>query len=533
MATSDSKKLASILKTAGIKNSKTGKAITTSDIKKALKSTSSSSSSSQTSTTTPTKTLTYAPGSVETMTASQAAAAGKTSEYNAVVGGFNTTSTPNQTPTATSNKPLSQMTVAEAAAAGKTTEYNALVSGAVTPAATVSPVGKTVTGSYNGTTFYSDGTTSNDTANKTTTSGALPGIENMSQEDFVKKLTEMGIVSSVPVREEIPEETLPKPLTAQTYDEFKSEISNYSPKAPEAPQVADIYTEQRQKLGISALEDEINGYDAQKAELLAEMDNFKRQENVGQSASFAAGRVSAGAQNVQDKIDALERSQSIAINKLNTKNTFLENLIKFTKDDYATANSNYQFEFNKNLQLQQMFSSKQDKVADDARATLNTFNNIIANSGMTYDDMSASMKAQINVQEMQAGMPIGTMELYARSKPKSNAMGSDKGVDADGNEFTTFFSKNEDGTISQEKIYTGGVSKTGSSEKTKTEQANDIAEAILRFKDTMDAKGWMGANPEEYRYYRDYIQTTYGSAAVLLLNKAMEDAGISVDNENK
>jgi hypothetical protein len=311
-------------------------------------------------------------------------------------------------------------------------------------------------------------------------------------------------------------------------------MSQYSPKAPDAPQVADIYTEQRQKLGISALEDEINGYDAQKAELLAEMDNFKRQENVGQSASFAAGRVSAGAQNVQDKIDALERSQSIAINKLNTKNTFLENLIKFTQSDYATANSNYQFEFNKNLQLQQMFSTKQDKAVDDARATLTTFNNILSSSGMSYDDMSASMKAQISVQEMQAGMPIGTMELYARSKPKSDIVSTQSGTDASGNDFVTFFSKDKDGNVTQEKMYTGGVStKPGDSEITKKAQDNDIAEAVLRFKDTMEAKGWMGANPEEYKYYRDYIQTTYGSAAVLALDKAMSDAGISVDNENK
>jgi hypothetical protein len=108
-----------------------------------------------------------------------------------------------------------------------------------------------------------------------------------------------------------------------------------------------------------------------------------------------------------------------------------------------------------------MFSSKQDKVADDARATLNTFNNIIANSGMTYDDMSASMKAQINVQEMQAGMPIGTMELYARSKPKSDIVSTQSGTDASGNDFVTFFSKDADGNVTQEKMYTGGVSTAG------------------------------------------------------------------------
>lgn len=517
--TGDAAKLSKFIQAATGKSAKeTDKAVST-----IVKKSSGSSSSSKKTTPTPAPKLTYSPGSLETMTAAQAAAAGKTAEYNALVSGI-------VSGTGGVIKPATSTTTTTPA---KTT----------TPTASIVP-GKIVTGTYGTTQYYSDGTTSNDYKNgvpitaatpiQTPAPGALPGIENMSQTDFIKKLQEMGIASSTPVREEpiIKDQVIPE-VKSQTYEDFLAESAKYQPTKPEAPKIADMYTEQRKQLGIAALEDEIAGYDAQKAELLAEMDKFRRQESVGQSASFAAGRISAGAQNIQDKVDALERSQNIAINKLNTKNSFLENVIKFTQEDYSKANSNYQFEFNKNLQLQQQFSTQQDKAVDDARATLTTFNNILSNSGMSYDDMSPTMKAQINQQEIQAKMPVGTMELYARSKPKADIVSTQSGTDASGNDFVTFFSRNADGTITQEKMYTGGKSKKGTTESLKKEQANDVAEAVDRFKVDMRTRNWAGANPDEYEMYKNYLSSTYGFAAVAALDKAMADAGISVDYENK
>lgn len=60
-------------------------------------------------------------------------------------------------------------------------------------------------------------------------------------------------------------------------------------------------------------------------------------------------------------------------------------------------------------------------------------------------------------------------------------------------------------------------------------QKDDIAEAVLRFQQQMSDKGWYGADPAEYKAYRDYIQEAYGAAAVLELDKALADAGIEVD----
>ncbi len=431
-SSSDAKKLSSILKSAGIKNAKTGGSISASTISKysSSKSSSSSSSKSISSSQTPTPAPTPTPTKSTYDILAPYITAGREEEAKAIIAGGGS-KTPTPTPTVT--KPSTYT--------GSSLVDYLKSTGQGTAASSWNSPERQALATQAGITNYT-GTAAQNTQLLNTlrsgSTGATPTPTTPTPTPVV------DVASSLPVREELPEKPLLKPLESQTYADFKEEIEQYSPKAPETPQLADIYTQERQKLGISALEDEITNYDAEKAELLAEMDAFKRQESVGQSASFAAGRVSAGAQNVQDKIDALERSQAIAINKLNTKNSFLENLIKFTKDDYSTANSNYQFEFNKNLQVQQMFSNKQDKVVDDARATLTTFNNILSTSGMSYNDMSPAMQSQMNVLEMQAGMPIGTMELYARSKPKSNMISQGEGVDSAGNKSVWILSSNPD-----------------------------------------------------------------------------------------
>lgn len=65
--------------------------------------------------------------------------------------------------------------------------------------------------------------------------------------------------------------------------------------------------------------------------------------------------------------------------------------------------------------------------------------------------------------------------------------------------------------------------------ETKANKSNDIATALLDFKSKMQKNGWSGANPDMYKYYSDYLKSTYGAAAILDLNKLMSDEGIDVD----
>lgn len=360
---------------------------------------------------------------------------------------------------------------------------------------------------------------------------ALPqkNINQMSVEEATTSLKSAGLwnpptpatspvtSSSTPVRTTATDAGVDLGTTkAQTFEEFKTETQKNLPPAPSTPNLTDIYTTQRANLGVPALEDNINALDAEKANLEAELTKFKQQETTGQSASFAAGRVSTAQQNIQDKIDAINRDQTVAINKLNTANTFIQNLMGFTQQDYATANSNYQFEFNKNIQLQNAYTSQESKQTNDARATLTTFTNLISNSGGTFDysSLSDTMKSQINQQELQAGLPIGTIETFARTKPKSNMISNGTGYDASGNQFAWIVSQDsETGTPTISQMFTGGVaSKTipgdnGGTNLTSEQLKQEINKVIstLEFQELSDEDKVLyiqsqGGTPSDYGY---------------------------------
>lgn len=75
---------------------------------------------------------------------------------------------------------------------------------------------------------------------------------------------------------------------------------------------------------------------------------------------------------------------------------------------------------------------------------------------------------------------------------------------------------------------TGG--KSGGKQSVASQQGTDVADIISLFQNKMTQNNWSGINPDDYNKYRTKLLKQYGSAAVNLLDKEIENAGISVDN---
>lgn len=288
-----------------------------------------------------------------------------------------------------------------------------------------------------------------------------------------------------------------------SYNDYKTNIQPSIDK-PVAPNYVDKYTQLRADQGIPALEDSIGQYDAQKAYLLANLDKFKRNELSGQPLGFAQGRISTEQQGIQDQLDFIDRQENLAIDKLNTKTKFIENIMNLTKDDYSTATDNYNTQFNQNMQIQSSLSTEKNQARDDARATLTTINNMVSNSGKSYDELDPVMKANINSLELQSGMPVGTFATFAASKPKANIISTTTGTDANGNDFVSFISKDPTtGEMSVDKMFTGGKSSIpGSTTKNTPNQIKASIDDTLAKNNAFGADGkvsyetyiWMNQN---------------------------------------
>lgn len=73
------------------------------------------------------------------------------------------------------------------------------------------------------------------------------------------------------------------------------------------------------------------------------------------------------------------------------------------------------------------------------------------------------------------------------------------------------------------------MSNPSSTKNDKKNEENDVASAIIDFQNQIQKKGWAGANPDAYNYYKNELVKLYGASSALALDKAMADAGISVD----
>lgn len=298
-------------------------------------------------------------------------------------------------------------------------------------------------------------TPSTTTPPTTTTTPTTPSSDSSSVR---RDVTAAGGTGSIP----------PSSFNVPTYDEFKASIGATSTPPPAQPQLTDVYQQMRQAQGITAIEDTIGQYDSEKADLMSKAAELKLGATEGYSEATAGARISEADRNIQDKIDFINRQEALAQNKLQIKNDFINTMMGYTEKDYNTTRQNYEYEFNKNLQIQNAYTSAinreltlDEKQKNDARATLSSMWNMakesVAKDPKTLDDYFKTNSSTIQQLELQAGEPAGSFEAYVRAVPDVTIIGKVKGTDANGKEFMSYQGMDANGQIINTKVYTGGV----------------------------------------------------------------------------
>ena len=210
-----------------------------------------------------------------------------------------------------------------------------------------------------------------------------------------------------------------------SFDQFAAGILPTT-QPSEAPNAVDQYQQLRKSQGVQSLQDVITSQETQKATLLDQLQQFKNSDtgNAQVTADFAAGRLSVAQQNIQDKIDAINRLEAVNQTNLNTKTDYIKSIMDFTSQDYAATNDAYEKQFSRNLSLQSAFSTEQNTMVDNARATLTTMQNMMNSSGMSLKELTPAQQYGISQLELQAGMQPGTITSLMAAKPKANIVGT-------------------------------------------------------------------------------------------------------------
>lgn len=216
--------------------------------------------------------------------------------------------------------------------------------------------------------------------------------------------------------------------------------------APTKPDLLGTYSTLRDSQGVSGVETEIADIRKEKLALREELKKFEgAAHGQGTQASLVDTQVNEKAQKLQQRMEELNTTESLAVDRLNAKNKYIETVMNLTEKDFQFATAQYDKEYAKNLQIQSQLATDVNRVRDDARAYLTTVSNFVQNSGKEFDTLDPGMQAEIHRQELKAGFPVGTLEAFVRMKPKANLLGTKDGVDANGNAVISYIYADEQG----------------------------------------------------------------------------------------
>ena len=200
--------------------------------------------------------------------------------------------------------------------------------------------------------------------------------------------------------------------------------------APAAPNLVDKYNSLIATAGITDLENNIRGIDAQIADETARARQYAAKQRTNPTyADIVSGKIGEDQRAAQEQIDFLTRQKNALVGTLQSKQDTIKTIMDLTGKDYANASSAYQTEFDNNIKFYNALSTQQNQaktadnvIADNARANLNVIANNISKGSTTFDSLTPAQRLNIQKLELQAGLPAGITESIVSANPKAGVI---------------------------------------------------------------------------------------------------------------
>ena len=156
----------------------------------------------------------------------------------------------------------------------------------------------------------------------------------------------------------------------------------------------------------------------------------------------------------QEALDTLTRAKAVLVDQYNTKIGLINTLMGWKKMDYDAASGQYNQDFSNALGLMQVVQGRMDEadkeanaVKDSAGANLSIITKAMTDSGKIWNDLDASVMAQIYKLEVQAGLPRGITQAIYNNKA-ANKKESFHIVSDDQTQATVFYTDGTSSTFS-------------------------------------------------------------------------------------
>jgi len=233
---------------------------------------------------------------------------------------------------------------------------------------------------------------------------------------------------------------------------------------PEKVNLASQYETYRTQYGITALETQLNGLNADLENAkAAKAERMAAEGRKTVATNVIAGRKSEVERQEDENIAAIERQINTVNGQLDTKYKVVNTLMNLSGKDYQNAVDEYDKQVSTNINLintlrgiNEEEKNEQQKAQDNARASLQIVYNSIQAGGTSVDALPASTKTLLTKLEVQAGLPAGFYETLTNKNPKAEIVGTYNFTDEENNEVVGVLTKDPaTGEINKEIIKLG------------------------------------------------------------------------------
>ena len=211
--------------------------------------------------------------------------------------------------------------------------------------------------------------------------------------------------SPPPAPSPVPPPTPPPPIVrtseperakkrAEEIERIKSEL-NAGISVPTPFKSSEEYEKLRKEQGLVQDEQELSALQNEALLAQQELRTFRSQQK-GLPEAGRLGAVSEAERNLSFRLEGMAIREQAVIARLNTKNAYINTALQLGLADYKTSRANYEFEYNKNLKVVELYNAQLEDQEKDALTALTTLSNLFKDRDVMWDSVNPSLKAQIN-----------------------------------------------------------------------------------------------------------------------------------------
>ena len=193
---------------------------------------------------------------------------------------------------------------------------------------------------------------------------------------------------------------------------IKAELEPTGIAKPTTYKSLEEFNKLRTEQGVVKDEEEMAALQNESALINQELRKFTSTAGEGVPEAGRIGMVSEAERNVRFRLEDLAIRENAVVNRLNSKNAYINNALSLGFQDYQTAYTEYTNEYNKNLKAVELYNQDLDTQKKDALAAFTTISNLITEKGITQID--DNLKTQLQTSALRAGLPIEVVDLITQ-----------------------------------------------------------------------------------------------------------------------